>query len=238
MIRGPARPWAWLHRAAPSSTVAIGAVGLGLLGVVTTSLHAQLAVQGAGIVAMAEHRVDAGRGVEGSSGTLLGAEGRLFIGSRVEVFVHAAGGKLTADSASADDRDLAEAEFRAAVVTVPWLALHAGVSTRSHGTNLVRQRWTALRFGGEARLAFVGAGVTGVLLAEILPSVSVSGLERPNRAFAAGAGLEWRTGALTLGLRYELERYDFPLVAGAERREQLSVLTAHAGLRLGAPAHP
>ena len=238
MIRAPAWPRAWPHRVAPPRATAIVAVGLGLLGVAPTSLQAQLAAQGVGIVAVAEHRVDDGRGVEGSSGTLLGAEGRLFLGSRLEVFVHAASGTLTADSARSDDRDLAEAEFRASVVTVPWLALHAGVSTRSYGTDLVRQRWTALRFGGEARLAFVGAGVTGVLRAEILPSVSVSGLERPNRAFAAGAGLEWRIAVLTLGLRYELERYDFPMVAGAERREQLSVLTAHAGLRLGAPRRP
>jgi hypothetical protein len=199
----------------------------------STPLRAQLAVQGSGLVAMAEHRVDAGQGVEQSSGTLLGAEGRLFIGSRVELLLHAAGGKLTADSAQADTRDLGEAEFRASVLTIPWLALHAGVSVRSYSTALVRQRWTALRFGGEARLAFVGGGVTGTLRADILPSVSVSGLERPSRAYAAGAGLDWRVGVVTLGVRYELERYDFPAVLGVQRREQLSMLTAHAGLRLG-----
>jgi len=119
------------------------------------------------------------------------------------------------------------------VLTIPWLALHAGVSVRSYSTALVRQRWTALRFGGEARLAFVGGGVTGTLRADILPSVSVSGLERPSRAYAAGAGLDWRVGVVTLGVRYELERYDFPAVLGVQRREQLSMLTAHAGLRLG-----
>jgi hypothetical protein len=204
----------------------------------TSPAAAQLAVQGAGIVAMSEHRVDAGNGVEQSSGMLLGGEGRLFVGSRVEVFMHAAAGKLTADSAGADSRDLAEAEVRASVLTVPWLALHAGVSSRSYTTALVRQRWTALRLGGEIRLAFVGGGMIGTLRAEMLPSVSVSGLEKPSRAFAAGAGLDWGVGVLTLGLRYELERYDFPLAAGVERREQLSTLTAHAGLRLGRRSTP
>jgi len=207
------------------------ALGLALLGAVPA--HAQLGVQAAGVAAMAEHRVNAGRGVEQSSGTLLGAEGMLFIGTRMEFFVHAAGGKLTADSAFADDRDVGEAEVRASVLTVPWLALHAGFSVRSFGAALARQRWTALRFGGEARLAFVGGVVTGVLRGEILPGVTVSGLERPSRAYAAGAGLEYRAGVLTAGLRYDLERYDFPLVAGVERREQLSSLKAHVGLRLG-----
>lgn len=199
----------------------------------TTPMAAQLAVRGAGVLAVAEHRVDAGGGVEQASGTLFGAEGTLLLGSRVEILVRGAGGKLNADSAAAEDRDVAEGTIRASVLTVPWLALHAGVTARSYHTPVVRQRWTILRFGGEARLPFVGDDITGVLRAEILPSVSVSGLERPNRAFAAGAGVEWRLGALSLGLRYDLERYDFPSVAGVARREQFSALTAHAGVRLG-----
>jgi hypothetical protein len=70
------------------------------------------------------------------------------------------------------------------------------------------------------------------------PAVTVSGRDRPNRAFAAGAGLEWRLGAVSLGVRYDLERYDFPLVAGIERREQYSKLHVHAGLRLPGRAAP
>jgi hypothetical protein len=221
-----------LRRTTPARALRSGALVLGLLGAAAPA-RAQLAAQGMGLVAVAEHRVDAGRGVEQASGMVIGGEGTLFLGARTEFFVHAAGGKLSAVSGNADDRDLAEVELRAAVVPVPWLALHAAVSSRTYSTTLVRERWTALRFGGEARLAFVGAGVRGVLRAEVLPSVSVSGLEDPSRAFAAGAGLEWRAGVLTLGLRYELERYDFPTVATVDRREQLSMLTAHAGLRLG-----
>ena len=216
----------------------IGALVAGAVAATSVPLSAQLAVQASGIATLSEHRVNAGSGVEQASGTLLGGEGRLFIGSRVEIFMHAAAGKLTADSTAADNRDVAEAEVRASVLTVPWLALHAGVSSRSYTTTLVRQRWTALRFGGEARFAFVRGGVTGVLRAEILPSVSVSGLEKPNRAFAAGAGFDWNISLVTMGVRYELERYDFPLTAGVERREQLSTLTAHVGLGLGRHATP
>jgi hypothetical protein len=202
-------------------------------GVAAGPAHAQVGVRVAGVAALAEHRVNAGRGLEQASGTLLGMEGKLVLGSRMELFVHAAGGELKADSAFADDRDVAQAEVRAAVLTVPWLALYAGASARSYTTTLARQRWIAVRFGGEVRLAFVGGGVTGILRAEILPAVSVSGLERPNRAYAAGAGLEYRAGVIAVGLRYALERFDFPLVAGVARTEQLSSLTLHAGLELG-----
>jgi hypothetical protein len=230
-VRRPAR-----GRAEPPAAPRVAgaaAIALLLLGAGAEPARAQLGVRGTGLVAMAEHRVSAGRGVEETSGMLVGGEGTVFLGARTELFVHAASGRLTAATANADDRDLAELELKAAVVPVPWLALHAGVSSREFSTPLVRQRWTALRFGGEARLVFVGSGVTGMLRAEVLPSVSVSGLQDPTRAFAAAAGLEWRAGVLALGLRYELERYDFAAVAGVERREQLSLLTAHIGLRLG-----
>jgi len=217
---------------------AIGIAAVLLAGASAMPAAAQLAVRGAGVLSVVEHRVDAGTGVEQASGTLFGAEGTLFVGSRVEIQVRAAGGKLTADSAGAVDRDVAEGTIRASVLTVPWLALHAGFTARTFGTPLVRQRWTALRFGGEARLGFVGDQITGVLRAEILPSVTVSGLEKPNRAFAAGAGLEWRLGVVSLGVQYDLERYDFPIVAGVERREQYSTLIVHAGLRLPGGAAP
>ena len=221
-----------MKRTAIGITAALAAVAA------VTPAAAQLAVRGTGVLSVVEHRVDAGSVVEQTSGMLYGAEGTLFLGSRIEIQVRGAAGKLTADSALAVDRDVAEGTVKASVLTVPWLALHAGLTARTYTTPLVRQRWTVLRFGGEARLGFVGDDITGVLRAEILPSVTVSGLERPNRAFAAGAGLEWRFGAILLGVNYDLERYDFPLIAGFERREQYSTLTVHAGLRLGSRRAP
>ncbi len=211
----------------------LAAAALTLLALTPPRLLAQLAVQGSGVAALAEHRVSAGSGVEQASGMLVGGEGKLLLGPRFELAVHAAGGTLNADSAAAEDRDVAELGFRASVITVPWLALDAGVTSRSYTTALAHQRWTALRFGAEARLAFVGEAVTGVLRGEILPSVTVGGLDKPSRAFAAGAGLEYRFGVLSLALRYDTERYDFPTVSGVARREQFSTLTAQLGLRLG-----
>ncbi len=219
--------------AAPRSCIGRVLGSVAVLLWVAAPARAQLGLSAQGRYSVVEHRVKAGLGVEQSSGALTGGSGTLFLGSRLEVTIHSAAGTLTADSATAVDRDVAEASVRASLLTVPWLALHAGFSARSFSNQLARQRWTALRFGGEVRMAFVGGGVTGLLHGEILPGAKVSGLERPSRAFAAGAGLEWRTGPLALTLRYDLERYDFPTVLGAQRAEQLSVLTAEAGLRLG-----
>lgn len=195
---------------------------------------AQLGVSGSAVVSAVEHRVNAGRGVELSSGTLFGGAGLVRIGPRIELSGSAAGGVLDADSAFADSRDLAMVEARVAMLPVPWLALYGGIAARAFTTSFATQRFTAGRLGVEGRLAFVGGAVRGIVRAELLPGASVSGLEPPNRAVAAAAGFQWNSGVLTAGVEYALERYDFPEVAGVKRKEQLAMLTAQLGLRLGA----
>lgn len=194
---------------------------------------AQVAVSGSALVSQVEHRVSAGRGVEQTSGTIFGGAATLYVASRFEISVQGQSGTLNADSSFADDLDDAEGEVRFAVLAVPWLALEGGVGARSFATAFARQRWVTMRLGAEARLAFVGGAIQGRVRAELLPVVSVTGLEAPNRAVAAAAGLEWRSGPLTAGLQYALERYDFPLVGSLKRHQQLSVLTAKLGLGLG-----
>lgn len=209
---------------------AAAALGAALL---AQPLRAQVTLSGAGLVSVVEHRVSAGRGVEESSGSIAGGIGVLRIGS-LEIEVAGASGSLAAESASAEDRDLAQGSARATVLAVPWLALYGGVTVRSYATTFARQRWVASRLGAEARLVFVGGALVSVLSAELMPTVSVSGVEKPNRAIAAGAGILWRRGILTAGVRYTIERYDFALSGDVKRREQLAALTAHLGLRLGA----
>lgn len=204
-----------------------------LLAGVAGPAAAQLGLGAGGAVAFAEHRVRAGGGVEQASGTLQGGFARLAVGSRFELVGEALRGELTADSAGADDRKLTQVVARAAVLPVPWLALVGGVTAQTHATQIARQRWVAARFGAEARLAFVGGAFRGIVRAELMPSVSVSGLDGPNRALAAAAGLEWEAGVLVARLQYEFERYDFPLVGAVARREQLSSLSARLGLRVG-----
>ena len=186
----------------------------------------------AGEARLVQHRLNAGNGVELSSGTLFGGSGRIGIGRYVELGVSVATGALTADSAQADDADLARGEAHLAFLPVPWLAVRAGAEAHTFTTSVATQRWESARLGGEARLRFVGGRLAGLLRFEFYPVMSVSGLAKPNRGFGAASGLMFESGVVTAGLLYELERYDFPATAGVERHEQLGTLSIELGLRL------
>src|SRR5207247_9400533 len=73
----------------------------------------------------------------------------------------------------------------------------------------------------------------GVVRAGLLPVVSVNGLPRPDVALTAAAGIEYRSGVVTGGLFYGLERYDFPDRGAGRRLEQVSTLTIRFGARRG-----
>jgi len=176
------------------------------------------------IVSLAEHRVDAGFGVERSLGPILGAVGTLRSGPRLSLAVRALGGSLFGSNGVLD-RDVGELGVEVSVVTAPWLSLQAGAARRAYATKLGRQAWTTVDLGATARVAFAGGAIRGVWRAALLPVVSVSGLRGPDTAFRGATGLEYRVRATTLGVEYSLERCDFPTAAGVRRLEQLSALT-------------
>jgi len=186
----------------------------------------------------AEHRVDAGDGVERSAGGLVRVELRYPARDWLEVRGSVARGSLAARTDSAADRDVSELALGAAVTPLRWLALDAGTSVRRYTSALADQRWVGLHVGAEARLALLGDGLRGVVRAALLPAVSVTGQPAPDVALAAGAGLEARRDRLSAALTYSLERYDFPAVlrvqdnARVRRLEQFSTLGVRVGLRL------
>jgi len=183
-------------------------------------------------VSAALHRVDAGYGVERSSGVLGGARVSLGLPPRVELGVTAGAGTLDRDSTSAEDRHVAEVGLDARYRTLPWLWLETGVATRTYAAPIAIQRWTSLRLGGEARVAFFGGRAEGVGRVLFLPLVAVTGLDQPELAVAAAAGIEYRLGPVAAALFYSLERYDFPARDGVARIEQLSALTGRVSVRL------
>lgn len=199
---------------------------------------AQVSVGAAGLGTAVEHRVEAGRGVQQTSGTAFGGAATLGLGQRFELAFQGAKGTLNADSATAVDEDFSEAVARVAVLPVDWLAIVGGLSARSLAAPFARQRWVAARFGAEARLDIAGGALRGLARAELLPLVSVTGLENPTRAVAARAGLEWRAGVVHAALSYEVERYEFPAAGDVKRREQLATLTAVLGLHFGGRHQP
>ena len=183
-------------------------------------------------VSFAEHRVDAGFGVERSSGVLGGGRVTLGLPPRVELDVSAAAGTLAPDSPNAEERHLAEVGVDARYRPLSWLGFATGVATRTYSAPIAVQRWTSQRLGAEARVPIFGgrAEADGRLL--FLPLVEVTGLEQPELAVTAAAGIEYRFGPVGAGLFYSLERYDFPAQDGVARAEQLSALTLRASARV------
>ncbi len=193
--------------------------------------EAQTRISGSILGGVMEHRVDAGYGVAQARGPVEGGEIAVQRGARFALVVRGQVGTLTASGPGATDRDVAEVGVAASVVTVSWLALQGGVTRRSYSTVLARQRWTTVHVGAEARLPFGGSAVSGIVRGALLPVVSVNGLEGPDVAFTAAAGMEYGWERLVLGAFYSLERYDFPMQGAARRLEQLTAFTLRVGLR-------
>ena len=190
---------------------------------------AQWTVRGSAVVSVMRHRVDAGYGVEPSSGVTVGGELAASKGDRLAVRLLAQSGSLDAAGSGAIDRDVADVGVEVDVVTLPWLAAQGGVRRRTYSTVLARQRWTTLHVGAEARVPFSGIGVSGIVRGAVLPGVWVNGLDQPNLAFAVASGMEYRRGRATVAVLYSVERYRFPAGTRPSRREQIAALTLQAG---------
>jgi len=192
----------------------------------------QMSLHGRAEIGRVEHRVRDAGVVQPSAGMVLGGGLGLFVGDRFEVWGEALGGRLAADSASGEDLDLAEVQLLGEARLRPWLTAQAGLNVRSYSTPLARQRWTTLRLGAEADVPLALDGVRGLVRAQWMPVVSVSGLGHPDIALAAGAGVEWRGTRVSVRAIYTLERYDFSGSAAAKRLEEVSSLQVGATLRL------
>ncbi|HEX9703749.1 MAG TPA: hypothetical protein VGA20_00695 [Gemmatimonadales bacterium] len=200
--------------------------------VATAAGEAQPPLSGVGGLTVADHRVDAGFGVERTMGPVVSAGMTLDLRSRLWLVLHARAGSLSARSSGAIDRDFGEVALTAQWRATPWLAAEAGAAARSYSSVVGRQRWILVRTGGEIRVPLAWGGSVGVFRLGYLPVVAVSGLETPRLAFAAGAGMEYRRGRACLRAAYELERYDFPLAGATRRLEQLSAVSVSLSLRL------
>ena len=142
-------------------------------------------------------------------------------------------GLVACADVAAESRDVGEVGIQASVDLMRWLALRGGATWRTYSTAIARQRWTMVEAAAEARFDFTTNAVRGVVRAGLLPVVSVNGLPRPDVALTAAAGIEYRSGVVTGGLFYGLERYDFPDRGAGRRLEQVSTFTIRFGARRG-----
>jgi len=201
----------------------------------TRGAAAVQSVTAAGFLSLAEHRVDAGYGVERSSGALVGGAATLHIGHRSELSLRAVGGTLTSSTSSAIDRDVGEIAVEARWLASSWLALDVGAARRVYSTDLARQVWSSGGAGVEAILPLVESRLNGVLHVSLRPVVSVSGTQGPDLGAMASAGIEYRRARVGMRALYSVERYDFPARAGVERLEQVSALTLQVEISRAIP---
>jgi len=179
-----------------------------------------------------DHRVDAGLGVERASGVLVGGATRLRHRG-IALTLSGETGHLTAVRGSGGiDRDVSQVGAIAEFAPLPWLVLESGVTLRSFGTVVARQRWTLVRAGAEARVPLSGETFWAVGHAHLLPLVAVNGLPHAATAFDAGTGLAYQRGRLLFELAYTLERCDFPSQGSTRRSEQLGTLALGGGVLL------
>lgn len=202
-----------------------------LAGVLLPAIAAAQGLELSGVVTLAhgDHRVDAGLGVERATGFLTGGAARLRLRG-IALTLSAETGHLTAVQGSGGiDRDVSQLGAVAQFTPLPWLVLESGVTLRSFGTVVARQRWTLVRAGAEARIPLSGETFWAVGRAHLLPLVSVNGLPNAATAFDAGTGLAYRRGRFLFDLTYSLERCDFPWQGSTRRSEQLGTLALRGG---------
>jgi len=193
----------------------------------------QISLYGRAGIGRLEHRVRFAGRIEPSSGMVFSGALGIIVRERFEVWGEALGGHLGADSPDGEDRDVAQVQLLGGVHLRPWLTLQVGASALTYSTPLARQHWTALRLGAEAHVPLALDGVRGLVRGQWMPVVSVSGLEPPAVALAAGAGLEWRGKRISLSALYTLERYDFAgSDADTRRLEEVSSLQVRASVGL------
>ena len=190
-------------------------------------------ITGAAVVGMFDHRVDAGAGVERTSGPVFGVQLDASQGPELSFALRALGGTLDARSPAAESRDVGEIQADARMHVLPWLDARAGATVRGFTSALARQRWTQLSVGADTRIGMLGDRIEGTAGAALLPYVRVSGHDSPRLAIAASMGIRHSNRRFEIGLAYALERYDFAEVAGVRRLEEHSSLVLRAGYRLG-----
>lgn len=185
----------------------------------------------------AEHRVDAGSGVEVSRGPVFAVGAQARLGAKWTARLEGSAGRLVADGAG-PDRDVGQLEGELGFHPATWLTLEASLWTRTYTAPIARQRWTAAAVGAEARVPFGVGALSAVGRFELQPAVSVSGLSGAGPGFAAAAGVRLQGRRASLSLTYGIERCDFAPTGGVTRRERLSGLTARVRWGRNAPAQP
>ena len=183
--------------------------------------------------AFADHRVDTGLGLEQATGPLFGAQLDVEPDPRIGLSLRALGGTLDAQLPGSETRSVGELALTTRLDMLSWFRGTVSAVGRSYSSALARQHWSELSLGGEGHAPLIDGILDASLGLSLAPVVRVTGRQAPDLAIAGLARLRHSGERLDLSLGYSLERYDFPVVSGTRRVEEISMLTLRAGLRFG-----
>lgn len=132
-------------------------------------------------------------------------------------------------------QDFAQLRGTLEIVPQSWLALQAAYDIRGFKNAIQADVWKEMRVGGELRFDFVGNTVRGVVGGAYIPSTTVNDGKSaaPDLGVGGHAGVEWNGRRFSAGVRYDMERYDFPDVGTAVHKEQFSGLLVRLGIAMG-----
>jgi hypothetical protein len=213
----------------------VGLAALALLMVPSTaSAQGGARVSVSGVVGYAGSATVVQGVAEQGSGVWYGVRADLRIG-RLAIEVSGLRGTLAPDdSAGGLRRDGGEMRGAVRLDVASWLALEGGYAVRAFDSPLGYQKWTIPAVGARISADLGMSGLRGYVRGSYLPSASSPGLPSSSLGLAAEAGLrlEPRSGGLTLGVFYRLERFDFGSAPDG-RLEQFDLLGVSLGLSLG-----
>jgi hypothetical protein len=152
---------------------------------------------------------------------------------RIGVSLRALGGTLDAKLDGSETRSVGELALTTRLDMLSWFRGTVSAVGRSYSSPLARQHWSELSLGGEGHAPLIDGILDASLGLSLAPVVRVTGRQAPDLAVAGLARLRHSGERLDLSLGYSLERYDFPVVNGTRRIEEISMLTLRAGLRFG-----
>jgi hypothetical protein len=199
-------------------------------------------VQGSAQAALTMHSARLSSAVsESRSGVLVGGQLAAAPHKQVTMTGDFRLGTLAGDNGIGEDMRVTEFGGDMTWWPAGWFGLRGGYTRRSESTILGRQQWQFVNATAVTRFRFVGGAISTVSAFSILPWGDFSGnldaannKVSPNSLSLAGEmGVEAQTRYLSAALMYYVERFTFPEVNGAERRDQFSSLRFRLGMQFG-----
>jgi hypothetical protein len=199
-------------------------------------------VQGSATAALTMHSARLSSAVsESRSGVLVGGQLAAAPHKQITMTGDFRLGTLAGDNGIGEDMRVTEFGGELTWWPAQWFGLRGGYTRRSESTVLGRQQWQFVNATAVTRFRFVGGAISTVSALSILPWGDFTGnvdaannKVSPNSLSLAGEmGVEAQTRYISAALLYYVERFTFPEVNGAERRDQFSSLRFRLGMQFG-----